>query len=661
MIQSLFGGSMPHDAAPLLDIVRALGYFNRSGGIQISAIEGHGGALLQYDVMNGRPPLATARNLTRNLDPSIATRPLIRGPFGVGLRALHEDDLYYMLRELAVAHGSLEGHHVNFRLFEAQNREDEHIQSLRILSRLREEGHNVSCQVDMVYSSKRSLGVDYYEATAAKLLNAATFKEKGINPEIISGFGLKDMIGGLRADRHANGGVTARQATKIIMKAADRFVREAKVAPIAIAMHQHEIGNAVDAQAEAGDTFLRHRANYPGVSELLQDALFDGTGFPCMRALVAAYGTYGHDLGLSEKQRNMIRTFEAHIAQSFGAYSFAQVDMNNWPKELLEYGQLASGGVPYVDTLLKGYEKGIARDILDKNGQPIDADKAGALLRCLFVSINGVLLEDLGSAHSVTPAMKLANDLTMLVAISVLRTDFLQKLATSDADLSKPIIGQDGFFRLHYDAMKNPAAMAYFCTPMPKSVDFKTLKLLREGLFDLYFPEDSAKLREVPDKYAASMLKHLSAEEYTDVRMKLRAALMDEDKASDILTAARVDAATAQGFVHRYADVNRASLTEGVRTIRPRAESMVDAVEGLQISRGDAVFGAMLMKPHGTGMDSAARNMCIQPAHLCPETWKVSAAHQEGQRWKLGMEKLRHSPRARLTRRHGPATAAATR
>lgn len=627
MLQSLYGGMVPHNSSEILDIFSGLKQFNEAGPVQIAGVEGHGGALPQYDVLQERYPLATASSITKALDPSIIQRPLIRGPFGVTLNPLHQDDLKWALREIAEAGGAKAGHKVIFKLFEAQNRPVEYLDSLKIINQLRNEGYNVACEVAMVISDKPDLDAKHYEGIARNLLSADLLKKNDIDPLTIVGFSLKDMIGGVKASKPGQdaSSINAQNLTLVSMKAIQSFSNSTGQ-ELYLGWHAHEIGNAVDCLSEAGQTFSNHRQNYPAVVEFQQDALMGSPdsskikdfGFADLEKLISRHAENGIVEKMSPQQQEIWSGFKTKLyaLATKHEYRKSYIDAGKWSKDLLEYGQLASGGLPYVESNgIKPFIKHVAKmETSVGSGSMIGEERAAGILRCLFSSINGLLARDLGNAHSVTPAMKLLNDLTINVISSLLlKQNFIQKHLQSNKDWSQPLHDKSDHsaFREHYGSFRNAQALSYFCTPMPTEVKPDMLGLLRKKLFDYYFPVNFDALQRVTSNNSASMLRNRSEQEYKVIRAALSTRLLDKAGAEALLVENGVEQRVARDFAEMHIGVNSLPVNQGVKSRLSQIESavtkLIDATGGEFMIRKNLssklaakrsiLFSAMLLRP----------------------------------------------------------------
>lgn len=641
MIQSLYGGGMPHDTYEVLNFYKLIKDFNAAGAVQIVGVEGHGGALPQYDAINKRWPLKIAERITAALDRTIFQRPLIRGPFGVRLDALHYDDLEWTLQQMAISGGAQKGHRVIFKLFEAQNRPEEYVASLKIIDDMRKAGYNVACEVAMVISDKPDLDADHYRRVAQSLLSPSLFRKNKIDPAVVAGFTLKDMIGGVKASTRTSSSINARNLALIAMETAtafgDAMSRGRKQISMYVGSHTHDIGNAVDFITEAGQTFSAHKAKHPRITEFQADVAADNFGFADLPKLVERLlGVGAMAEGMSAAQTKIWGQMKGFLDAAAERYAAFRIDTKKWPASLLEYGQLASGGLPYVEANgIKPYLNYVAK-LAGPDGQPVGTEKAGEILRCVFASINGVLASDLGNAHSVTPAMKLLNDLTINVMGTFLQSAEFKTIVGVGGNFSQPFNDEQnkGWFRQHYASFSNAAAMAYFCTPMPTPVNDGLLGMLRGKLFEHFFPKDYKLLQKVDASNTASMLKHLDEAKYAEVREALSQNLLNKDGARAILMAdgVRPEGAEAEAayiekvdfFVAAHIDVNRLPINHGVKPIRvrkiePAVQNFAEGHGGLRAARSglgredDVVrhgtFTGLLVRPRGAALAEVVRTL----------------------------------------------------
>lgn len=626
MIQSLYGAGMRHDEQELLQFYRRLAEFNDAGPVKIVGVEGHGGALPQYDAMKSRLSLKISERITKALGKTIFQRPLIRGPFGVNTRALHFDDLKWTLEQMAIAGGANQGHKVVFKLFEAQNRPEEYIASLKIIQAMRNAGMNVGVEVSMVISDKPGLNDAHYKGVAQSLLSPELFARHGIDPTIVAGFSLKDMIGGVKSSADAEGStINARNLTMIAMDAMQKFAAATDHHGMYMGWHTHEIGNAHNCLLEASQTFAAHRARFGVITEFQQDVTAPNLGFADLQKLTDAYAEQGLGEGMNAAQKKIWGDMVGYLNSAAERLQKLRIDVSKWDKSLLEYGQLASGGLPYVEEHgIEQFRKHVAK-MLDSNAGPESMERAGKILRCVFASINGVIDNDMGNAHSVTPAMKFINDLTVDVMTRYLNTPEFTALIASEASnksideaFSKPI--KDTAFmasvRTQYHHFSSRPmviqAVDYFCTPLPTPVSQEHLQLLRAKLFNHYFPTDYKQLAKVDATNTASMLKHLSEADYGRVRAQLAGQLLDKVAAKQTLLDAGVPEKTADHFVARSIGVNSLPINDGVRPllqtkVLPAVLKFIEATGGKLIRRlglepkddteTHAGFAAMLLRP----------------------------------------------------------------
>lgn len=621
MLQSIYGGKVAHNSGEILSFYNRLKEFNEAGPVKIAGVEGHGGALPQYDVNNGRYPLAISEDVTDALDESFVQRPLIRGPFGVTLSPQSKEDLKHILREMAEAGGAKNGHKVVFKLFEAQNRPVEYLDSLKIISELKAEGYNVACEVAMVVSDKPGLDMRYYARVAESLLDAALFKREGIDPTIIEGFSIKDMIGKIKARQEEwqdDMAINAKNLTLVAMNAIQYF-SHATGQKLYFGAHTHEIGNAIGYLAEIARTYDELRHFYPGVSELQLDALMgspDPTviknfGFADLELLLESLE--GVTPNMSDKQKAIWADMKQLMLQLHNRYSHAYIDASKWSKEQLEYGELASGGVPDAEGFIEKCFLDRIAAMTTSDGVVIGKEKAHEISRCLFASINGLLSNDLGCAHSVTPAMKLLNKLTVNVGMALLdNPDFAQRYLHPDAQWNGVLKGDadKDLFRKHYEAFADVEAMAYFCTPMPTEVPEGLLGLMRRKLFWAYFKDYEALQTEL-ESNSATMLKGLSKERYNNLRAELAGHLLDKKAVVKLLVQYGIPREKAKAFAASHIGINECPVNHGVKPRRERIRSSVAAfikkTGGHILVRAglkpgvDAlryiVFSAMIMKP----------------------------------------------------------------
>ncbi|HEU0116992.1 MAG TPA: hypothetical protein VFR09_00025 [Alphaproteobacteria bacterium] len=634
MVQSIYGGKIAHNDPTFLYIFSNLKKFNDAGPVKFAAIEGHGGAVPQYDMLNDRYPLITAENMTAALDPSINQRPLIRGPFGITLDPKHKDDLDYLLRQMAEAGGAKKGHHVTFKLFEAQNRPAEYLDSLEIITKLRQEGYDVGCEVAMVVSDKPDLDMSYYKEAAAGLLNPELFASRGIDPAAIEGFSAKDMIGGIRASRADDTGATinARNLAHVMMDAMQNFTRQTGQ-KLYLGWHSHQIGNGVDCVVEAGVTFHKERAAYPEITEFQQDALMRSLdtsvvrdyGFIDLERLLQRYRDAGIMEGMNDAQYEIWDDFKEKMMDLATRHREDYIDVSKWSRELLEYGQLASGGMAFVEKqIIGGYIGFIARqEMEDASGRrvPVGTDKAGRILRCLFASMNGAIARDMGNAHSVTPAMLCLNKLAAEAMTALMKDeDRVQKIISSSrSSWDLPLRGPEwrDIFRGFYEGFKDVKSMGYFCTPMPTPLSEDMLGRLRRKLYEAHYPMDYAKLADVPHNNSASMLKGIGEEKYYALREEMVGNLLDKEKTFEILTRYGIDPNVARDFVTSHIGIDELPVNHRAKSylgrIREAAEKLVRDTGGPSFKRrglwktgrdlvDHIVFGAMVNREPTGGL-----------------------------------------------------------
>jgi len=452
----------------ILDIYKLIGAFNAANGpVRVAVIEGSSGALPQFDMMKGRPVLRALRKAHETLDIKIDIRLLARGPFGVSLKPMHYDELEYRLTKMVDAAGARDGRHVILKLFEAQNTVEEHINTLKIASNLRRAGYNIHVELAECYTASDRLNVDYYRDIAAAILDNAN----QIDPEVVTGIGLKDMIGMMEAD----------EAEELANSHLD-VIRE-KSPGIYFAAHTHQ-QETVDSQVKIGQVALgRARAN-PAmpITATMLDSIPGGHGFPDTKAMLA---------GLNIKLTPELETILDTIAQKFNdliaSYEYAMpATANLWTRRQLLYGRVPGGAKV---TAVRDSVSPVAKLLTEKEPS-IDSGRAQRIIADLFIHVNKQLDIDCGDAHSVTPG---ANNLGMLgrdIMMGMLRNDdFRAQLIAEDTDLS--LLPGEGNVRQNerlaaltaripdfYEHIQHAEAINYFRGNMPFPVNDHLMNIL---------------------------------------------------------------------------------------------------------------------------------------------------------------------------------------
>ena len=573
-IQSLFGNRIPPDHPLLLELLGLIPSFNAAGPVLISSVEGPSGAQPQVDVMCGRSPLGSIRATNKALqnadDLNTEIRLLVRGPFGVGLKALHENDLEKVLTKMAEAAGARKGRPVVFKLFEAQNNPVEYLATLQILSRLRKQGINVACEVSFCYTADKDFNATYFEAIARELL----FDDR-IDPAIVRRVGIKDMTGyahsGCRQGRLEEG--NAAQMMHCLMPVLRDFKDRRGINvefELEAALHTHEPGQkgqAVGANVAASKAVtnaIREANGNPPVSALVVDVIPGGRAFADMLAVMQRNADEGHGPQPSEKQIALARQMEGLIKRLETFYSYTTPAAGLWTDDQLYHARLPGGAVTAA------YTAAVLPTItaLRRKYPAINEAAAKRLAADLFVHINRRIARDNGNASSVTPGAKHIYTLTNVVMQAMVQEGFVEEINTQGIDLTAltptdkdgNVLGGElpwtDRIAKSYNAIEttvikdNNAAVyetcEYFRSRMPMDVHNDLLTMYARLHLEKILPEK-------PPEDAALMIPH---EKWEEFRSALLANVTNKERAKALRMAWGASEAEAAAFVAEHIGVN---------------------------------------------------------------------------------------------------------
>ena len=388
--------------------------FNEAGPLQIDAVETPCGAQPQVDVFRGRFPLDTMRRIHQAMPERLAARILIRGPFGVGLVPLATSDLYYMLREMAIASGAKDGRKIIFKLFEAQNNPKEKLASLRIIKLLREEGYDIEVEDATCYTADQAFSPTHYQdAIEACIANdSEAFLDL---PPIVSTISIKDMIGGLCGTSkdqappdYADASALTEKMSVIAPKGQDT--------PYILAVHSHHTGLSVPAYAvsilEAAVQKRRLRI----------DVLLSGTSFATLRELSATLEDMGYPGFLSTEQWKVLEQLEQVLERVRAMYRETYVDTTMISAEARRRVKIPGGAVPSMIRLF-------VTPLATYTGKT-EEEACDILLEYMEQA-----WRELGKPHSVTPGAKYLGQTAFHMAkIAASRDDMTSTQASSESD-----------------------------------------------------------------------------------------------------------------------------------------------------------------------------------------------------------------------------------
>lgn len=617
--QSSYGNRIPLNHEKLDAFYDAIAAFNAAGPVKITAVEGPSGAQPQRDVMLGRPALESIVHMDKKLPRDIEMRLLVRGPFAVGLEALHEDDLAFVLETMAQKAGAatvdgVTGRPVVFRLFEAQNNPDEYAATLRILTAMRAKGYNVSCELAICYTADDSFTSEHYRHLFERALIHQT-----VDPNVISRISIKDMIGQLNDKPGEVKDGNAYSVTNVLLMIAEQF-KEKYHRTIEIGVHTHNTDHALGANTMASAAAVSHMKHNEGkdaaITRLTLDSIPGGRGFADTRALMVQAAKFGYGPMPSEEQLKILATMEGAIAKLERAY---KVDNNMFTGEELRYARLPGGAVPAaMDYAIKP----LAKVFLAKG---LAANESASIVMAsrAFLDVNRRLSIDFGNASSVTPGALFLTLCSKAVVEAMLERGFFARMKSMGLDLSKRfshhglLTGLLDDIRDYYDAlrdMQDRRPTAYFRGQMPQDVDPRLLK-------HICFNYLSGLL---PDNHANSALKDVVSERsYMAVRRYLLSDPANKDKARAFLKRAKADPEKIEAFVESHIGKNEARRDEAKKPMLEIARKAVAAeARHASVSEEEAVFAAVIMGGLTTGrVNSMVAKMMRTPRGSYPEEY----------------------------------------
>lgn len=291
---------------------------------EIYALES-GGAHHQVNTLDGIMPINVVQDVNGHTNIEIDARILGRGPFGVGLNALHPSDLYELYKQLAVAHGAANGRQVTFKIFEAQGNPKEYEASSWIMKMLKDEGLKVGIEIATSYTATEKLTPDHYAQTTSDILDVELQDFLGLETALV-GVTLKDMIGGLEAPDE-NGDVPEHANTAILMNKQIDVLKAKGLTPdkVYTGQHSHDTGYALD--ANVASTTASHTRGYKSTA----DFTVGGIGFAQLKEYENALESKGVDPSISNNVLPVIVTRD--VSQS----EFGNHLLLNHPRLLEKY------------------------------------------------------------------------------------------------------------------------------------------------------------------------------------------------------------------------------------------------------------------------------------------------------------------------------------
>ena len=450
-----------------------IGPYNKAGPSQILMIENVAGAQCQVDGLCGRDPYETIRQSVSSLELHIGARPLIRGSNGVGLKVLHPQDLERVLRYLAEAAGATEGRLVTFKLFEAQNRPEDLIPALKILSKLRREGYNIECELAECYTADAvndleqpdgpnedpratdfKLGViynaAYYENKTYDLLKSyerlkeiAAAQGDVIDPDLVTAIGIKDMIGMLLGNEGAVEDGNSYETTKACLRGMQRFLKEYPDSKLrTFCMHNHNTGHGVAALAASIAAFLDEKEQQGPDSSVAKmkmrgDVIPDGSSFAGPKDVNEELkAEYGYDLGISPEQNVILDQWNLLFAGLKRFYNYCLIKLDLLSGEQKRFAFIAGGALgsderkamnPLAPQLVSAFKAA---------GVEIDAKTAKSMIKGLFIYVRRQLYFDNGHPHSVTPAAFNLSISTKDIIDGMIREGFVKEMLDAGIDLA---------------------------------------------------------------------------------------------------------------------------------------------------------------------------------------------------------------------------------
>ncbi len=616
--QSSYGNRVPLNHEKLDQFYKLIGAFNDAGPVKITAVEGPSGAQPQRDVMLGRPPLESIVHMDKKLARDVEMRLLVRGPFAVGLEALHEDDLTFVLETMAqkagaVPEGDKPGRKVVFRLFEAQNNPDEYAATLRILTAMRARGYNVSCELAICYTADDSFTSEHYRHLFERALINQT-----IDPNVITRISVKDMIGQLNDKPGEVKDGNAYSVTNVMLMIAEQF-KEKYGRVLEIGVHTHQTDYALGASTMAAAAAVSHIKHNDGkeaaISRLTLDSIPGGRGFADTKALIIQAAKFGYGPQPTDAQIEILDRLESIIHKLERAY---KADANGFTGEELRYARLPGGAVPSamdyaINKLATGF---VSEGLADNLGS------ATQMASRAFLDVNRRLSIDFGNASSVTPGALFLTICSKAVIEAMLDRGFFKRMRSMGLNLSKRF-SQQGLLtgllddiRDYYDAlrdMQDPRPAAYFRGQMPQEVEPRLLKHICYNYLSKLLPEG----------YQQSALKDIVTERaYPAVRRHLLSDPADKDKARVFLKRAKGAPEKIEAFIEAHIGKVEAKRDTAKKPQLDVARNAVAAEERVVVSNEEAVFATLIMGNLGMGRPSNfAAKMMRTPRATHPEEY----------------------------------------
>lgn len=644
--QSRFGNLVDPAHPKLLKLYQLAGEFNRaretSTDLRIRFIEG-GGAQKQVDVYKaGRPPLESYRKIHQVLDPDIGIRILVRSSYYNATTPFHVDDLDYQIELDAKACGAPEGRAVFLKDFDAQNFGPNIVNLLIAASRVRKRtGWDIRIELAQSYTADAKYSPEKYAEVARELFLALQNNE--IDLSMIEGVSSKDMIGMLNGKSKTPQEGNSAKVTEIQMRAVQDVKRKdlPNFKPRYVAIHTHEAGHAVEANATAIDGFheLKQSNNVvaDGFEKIIFDGIPSGRGFGDDEAIVDSHKT--KSVTMNPRQRTIWAEMSEIIIGLEELHKDYLIDESKWPGVWRSYSFVPGGAAPSIEdfAIKPMMNEWVATaetfaihpmmEELVRQGVVKDKDTAENIARYVFLEINRQLAYDAGLPNSVTPGMLFFTHLTREIAIGMIKDGFVAKhvpnLGMKLVDRVPDPNYADNDWRLsiptYYKHMNHAVAMEYFRGKMPFSQSGNFLEHVRRKHFQNILPFDI----KADDKgHSNSAIRDLiSPENYEEVRTKLI------DRPNAPASAIRelfpdADPFLVDDFMARHTGINMLPVDAEVNRkppLRPEIEAKVDKLElegKLNIPRDDAIV-AFYSDPSGV----QAALLCERPATDYPTSW----------------------------------------
>ncbi len=401
--QSEFGNKIPLNHEIFTKLwYPAIGKFNASGKLKIGAVETSCGAHPQVNILSGIHPLPVMRDTHRALPKDVPARLLVRGPFGVGLNALADEDLYVVLKQLALASGAADGRKVIFKLFEAQNNPKEHEASIKILKLLKQEGLDIECEGAISYTAEPEHPVEEYQGHVADFI-ANDNKHFLDTDSVLTTVSLKDMIGGLDSKRR-NKDVQSYADAEILVNSFINEIEKQGKGPndIAIAIHCHETGYATEANVAAAIAAVE--SGY----KIKLDVMAGGRGFAQALAVIEGLREQGYDAGISAEQEEILRKMAERFETLAELHEEYQLDPTQISMEDRRNSHIPGGAVP---TTISRHIIPLARELkipvkdiieaVENAAKDLGLPKDTATETIVYYMRQA--WRELGNPHSVTP------------------------------------------------------------------------------------------------------------------------------------------------------------------------------------------------------------------------------------------------------------------